>query len=73
MISRGTHRRYANAKDFELFRNGKSLGIFKVNEKNQQDELSELKSFVELTSADQVFLVWTALNGSCYEEVEICE
>ena len=71
MIARATHCRYANAKDFELFRNGESCGIFQINEKNKQDEIDELTAFIEMTGADQIFLVWTALKGHCYEKVVI--
>jgi len=69
LIAKTTHKRYANAKDVELFSKGKSLGIFKINEKTPKNEEEEIKSFVEMTGADKVVIKWTARNGHCNEEV----
>ena len=71
MIARTTHRRFANAKDFHLFKGEKSLGIFKINEKNLDDEVNELMGLIKMTGADRVFLIWTARGGVCNEEVKI--
>ena len=71
MIARTSHKRYANAKDYELIKGGKSLGLFKINEKKAEDEQKELQSFVEMTGADTIILRWTAREGFVNEEVVI--
>ena len=71
LIAKPTHKRYANEKDFHLLKGGKSLGIFKVNQANLDDEINDLMGFVKETGADQCFLIWTARTGTCNVEVKI--
>ena len=66
-----SHKRYANKKDFELMRQGKSLGSFIINEKNPESEKRELLEFVEMTGADKIILRWSARHGFINKEVTI--
>ena len=69
MIARATHKKFKNLKNFELFDNEKSLGLFETNEKDDETETEILNGFVEMTGATKIVLVWTATSGKCKEEI----
>lgn len=69
VTAKRTHRRFANKKSFELFKNGKSLGYFLTDQKKLEDEKEDLKDFVEMTGADKIVLHWSAREGFIDEEV----
>lgn len=71
ILPKKSHCRYANCKDYELLKEGKSLGYFQTNEKNIEDEKRELSEFVEMTGADTIILRWTAREGFIGEEVAL--
>ena len=71
MIARQTHRRYANAKSFRLFKDVKPLGTVGINEKDEAEEKNQLREVLKMSKADKVVLVWTAREGECEKEMQI--
>ena len=71
MIARTTHKRYANVKDYEAFRDGKSLGYFQTDAKTEELEKEQIQGIVEISKCDKLFVRWTARGGHCWEEVII--
>jgi hypothetical protein len=63
MIARQTHRRYANAMDWQLYRNDEQLGKVGTNEKNFSDAIGQVLEAMTMSKATHVSLVWTARGG----------
>lgn len=63
MIARATHRRYANAIDWRLYRNDEKLGVVGTNEKNFSDAIDQVLEAMRMSNATHVALVWTAREG----------
>ena len=63
MIARATHKRYANAIDWRLYRNDEKLGVVGTNEKNFSDAIGQVLEAMSMSNATHVSLVWTARGG----------
>lgn len=63
MIARQTHKRYANAMDWQLYRNNERLGKVGTNEKNFSDAIGQVLEAMTMSKATHVSLVWTAREG----------
>ena len=63
MIARATHRRYANAMDWQLYREDEQLGIVGTNEKVFSNAISQVLEAMRMSNATHVSLVWTARGG----------
>ena len=63
MIARQTHKRYANAMDWQLYRNDEQLGKVGTNEKNFSDAIGQVLEAMTMSNATHVSLVWTARGG----------
>ena len=63
MIARATHRRYANAMDWQLYRNDEQIGIVGTNEKSFSDAIDQVLEAMTLSNATHVCLRWTAREG----------
>lgn len=63
MIARATHRRYANAMDWQSYREDESLGVVGTNEKSFHDAIEQVLEAMSMSHATHVALVWTATEG----------
>lgn len=63
MIARATHKRYANAMDWRLYRGDEKLGVLGTNEKNFSDAIDQVLEAMSLSNATHVSLIWTAREG----------
>lgn len=63
MIARTSHRRYANAMDWQLYREDEKLGIVRINEKKFSNAIEQVLEAMSLSHATHVSLVWTARGG----------
>lgn len=63
MIARATHKRYANAIYWRLYRNDEKLGVVGTNEKNFSDAIGQVLEAMRMSNATHVALVWTAREG----------
>lgn len=63
MIARATHRRYANAMDWQLYRNNEKLGKVGTNEKAFSNAITQVLEAMRMAKATHVALVWTAREG----------
>ena len=71
LTAKASHRRYANVKDYEAFRDGKRCGCFQTNAKTQEAEAEQIREICEISRCDKLFLIWSARTGRCWEEVII--
>lgn len=63
MIARATHRRYANAMDWQLYREDEQLGLVGTNEKKFSNAIDQVLEAMSMSQATHVALVWTAREG----------
>ena len=63
MIARTSHRRYANAIDWQLYRGEEKIGKVGTNEKKFSNAIDQVLEAMSLSNATHVALVWTAKEG----------
>lgn len=71
LTAKKTHRKFANVKSYEAFRDGKSFGYFQTNAKTEELEREQIQDICQISRCDKLVLVWTARTGHCREEVRI--
>lgn len=72
LISKHSHRKYANAKTYHTFKDNELKGIFPIEWKMTEQELTKfLLEIKKISQADKIVLHWTALEGVIDEEVRI--
>lgn len=62
-------KKYRHKKDYTFYKEGKEIGCLKLDYKISPEELTK---YAEEIGADQCFITWTAINGYCNKEVELC-
>lgn len=63
MIARATHRRYANAMNWQLYREDEQVGLVGTNEKKFSNAIDQVLEAMSMSQATHVALVWTAREG----------
>lgn len=72
LVAKQTHKRYANNKTYQFFKNGESKGFFLFERKMTDEEIrNELLQIKEMTGADKIILHWTAREGFVDREVQL--
>lgn len=72
LIAKPTHRRYANKKSYQFFKNGESKGFLVIDRKMSKEELIDiLLEFASMSEADKIVLHWTAREGFIGKEVQL--
>ncbi len=67
-----TQRKYANARSYHCFKEGKLKGIFPLELKMTDRQLqSFLEEIAALTNADRIVLHWTVREGVVDREVQL--
>ena len=63
MIARASHKRYANAMDWQLYREDEKLGIVGTNEKKFSNAIGQVLECMTMGNATHAALIWTARGG----------
>ena len=72
LVAKPTHRKYANKKSYQFFKNGESKGFLVIDRKMSETELREtLIEFAAMSEADKIVLHWTAREGFVDREVQL--
>lgn len=71
LTAKSSHRRYANVKHYEAFRDGKSCGLFETNSRTDELEKEEIQDICKVSNCDRLVLIWNARTGNCRKEVII--
>ena len=64
-------KRYRHKKDWLIYRNGESIGSLITNEINSEEELRQVKEFLQMTCSDKAVLRWTATEHYDCENVVV--
>ena len=72
LVAKQTHKRYANNKSYQFFKDGESKGFLLIERKMSEEELhKELLDFAKMSGADKIVLDWTARDGFVKREVHL--
>lgn len=72
LVAKSTHKRYANSKSYQFFKEGESKGFLLIERKMTDEELNnELLEFASMCGADKIVLDWTAREGFVKREVHL--
>ena len=72
LVAKPTHRKYANKKSYQFFKNGESKGFLVIDRKMSKEELIDtLLEFAGMSGADKIVLHWTAREGFVNKEVQL--
>ena len=66
MIARASHKRYANAMDWQLYREDEKVGIVGTNEKRFSNAIGQVLEAMSVTHATHASLVWTARGSEIH-------